>query len=298
MEVKHTNWEDLGISNDFLFGKIMQNPKLCKGLLQIILPDLEIDHIEYPELQKTIKPDADAKSIRLDLYIKDNKNVVYNIEMQASDTKELPKRSRYYQSMLDLQLIDKGEAYQNLNHSFVIFICLEDLFNKGRHIYTFENICKEDTSISMGDEATKIFLNANSELDDVSKELRAFLDYVAGKNSEDTYVKELDNAVKEAKKNREWRHEYMTLLMRDKANQEIGREIERQKIIIRMINQGFANNQIIMLCDTSEEEIEKCRKVKQNKFLSHLMIDILISDGSFYVRKNKLFVPASAFSYK
>jgi predicted transposase/invertase (TIGR01784 family) len=262
MEVKHTNWEDLGISNDFLFGKIMQNPKLCKGLLQIILPDLEIDHIEYPELQKTIKPDADAKSIRLDLYIKDNKNVVYNIEMQASDTKELPKRSRYYQSMLDLQLIDKGEAYQNLNHSFVIFICLEDLFNKGRHIYTFENICKEDTSISMGDEATKIFLNANSELDDVSKELRAFLDYVAGKNSEDTYVKELDNAVKEAKKNREWRHEYMTLLMRDKANQEIGREIERQKIIIRMINQGFANNQIIMLCDTSEEEIEKCRKVK------------------------------------
>ncbi len=262
MEVKHTNWEDLGISNDFLFGKVMQNSKLCKGLLQIILPDLEIDHIEYPELQKTIKPDADAKSIRLDLYIKDNKNVVYNIEMQASDTKELPKRSRYYQSMLDLQLIDKGEAYQNLNHSFVIFICLEDLFNKGRHIYTFENICKEDTSISMGDEATKIFLNANSELDDVSKELRAFLDYVAGKNSEDTYVKELDNAVKEAKKNREWRHEYMTLLMRDKANQEIGREIERQKIIIRMINQGFANNQIIMLCDTSEEEIEKCRKVK------------------------------------
>ena len=131
MEVKHTNWEDLGISNDFLFGKVMQNSKLCKGLLQIILPDLEIDHIEYPELQKTIKPDADAKSIRLDLYIKDNKNVVYNIEMQASDTKELPKRSRYYQSMLDLQLIDKGEAYQNLNHSFVIFICLEDLFNKG-----------------------------------------------------------------------------------------------------------------------------------------------------------------------
>ena len=262
MEVKHTNWEDLGISNDFLFGKVMQNSKLCKGLLQIILPDLEIDHIEYPELQKTIKPDADAKSIRLDLYIKDNKNVVYNIEMQASDTKELPKRSRYYQSMLDLQLIDKGEAYQNLNHSFVIFICLEDLFNKGRHIYTFENICKEDTSISMGDEATKIFLNANSELDDVSKELRAFLDYVAGKSSEDTYVKELDNAVKEAKKNREWRHEYMTLLMRDKANQEIGREIERQKIIIRMINQGFANNQIIMLCDTSEEEIEKCGKVK------------------------------------
>ncbi len=34
--------------------------------------------------------------------------------------------------------------------------------------------------------------------------------------------KKLEEAVKEAKKNREWRHEYMTLLMRDQENQEIG----------------------------------------------------------------------------
>ena len=35
--------------NDFLFGKVMQEPELCKELLHRILPDLEIDHIEYPE---------------------------------------------------------------------------------------------------------------------------------------------------------------------------------------------------------------------------------------------------------
>lgn len=63
-------------------------------------------------------------------------------------------------------------------------------------------------------------------------------------------------------KNRKWRHEYMTLLMRDKANQKIGMEIERQKIIIRMIEQELTNNQITLLCDTSEEEIENCRKAK------------------------------------
>ena len=137
MEAKQTSWENLGISNDFLFGKVMQNPKLCKELLQRILPDLKIDRIEYPELQKAIRPDADAKSIRLDVYVKDDKNVVYNIEMQASDTKELPKRSRYYQSLMDLQLIDKGQTYRRLNRSFIIFICLEDIFGHGRHIYTF-----------------------------------------------------------------------------------------------------------------------------------------------------------------
>ena len=222
IETRQTSWEELSISNDFLFGKVMQNPELCKELIQRILPELKIDHIEYPELQKSIKQDLDAKSVRLDVYVKDGKEVVYDIEMQVSDTKELPKRSRYYQSMIDLQLIDKGQYYDELNRSYVIFICPFDAFGKGRHIYTFENICKEDDSISMGDETVKIFLNAKGTMDDVSKELKAFLDYITGKKTADSYVEKLEEAVKEAKKNREWRHEYMTLLMRDQENQKIG----------------------------------------------------------------------------
>ena len=50
MVATQTKWEELSISNDFLFGKVMQNPELCKELLQRILPDLKIDRIEYPEL--------------------------------------------------------------------------------------------------------------------------------------------------------------------------------------------------------------------------------------------------------
>ena len=152
--------------------------------------------------------------------------------MQVSHTKELPKRSRYYQSMIDLQLIDKGQLYDELKRSYVIFICPFDLYGKGRHIYTFENICKEDGSIFMGDEAVKIFLNAKGTLDDVSDELEAFLDYVAGKKPKDAYVERLEEAVKEAKKNREWRHEYMTLLMRDQENVKKGEEMLAKLIIL------------------------------------------------------------------
>lgn len=233
-------WEDLNICNDFLFGKIMQDAELCKELLQRILPDLEIDHIEYPELQKAIKPDADAKSVRLDVYIRDDKNTVYDIEMQVSNTGELPKRTRFYQSMLDLQLLDKGQTYKQLKPSCIIFICPFDTFGAGRHIYTFQNLCREDHSIVLGDETTKIFLNADSSMEDVSRELRAFLDYVAGKKPEDDFVKRLEEAVKEAKKNREWRHEYMTLLMRDQENIQKGIEkgIEKgiQKGIVAMVS--------------------------------------------------------------
>ncbi len=225
MHNEKTDWESIGIANDFLFGKIMQDAELCRELLQRILPELSIERIEYPELQKTIRPDAAAKGVRLDVYVKDDKNTVYNIEMQATDTRELPKRSRYYQGMIDLQLLDRGDiSYTKLNQSYIIFICPFDLYQKGRHRYTFENICREDRGLSMGDGAVKIFLNAEGVLDDVSRELRAFLDYVAGRKTEDSYVKKLEEAVKKAKRNREWRHEYMTLEMRDRLNIEKGIE--------------------------------------------------------------------------
>lgn len=56
-------------------------------------------------------------------------------------------------------------AYKKLNRSYIIFICPFDLYGKGRHIYTFENICKEDNNILLGDETTKIFLNADGVMD-------------------------------------------------------------------------------------------------------------------------------------
>ena len=224
-----TAWEELQISNDFIFGKVMHDPKLCKELLQRILPGLKIDHIEYPETQKAIRPDIDAKSVRLDVYVEDGKGTVYDIEMQVGMSKELPKRTRYYQSLLDMQMIDKGEPYKKLKPSYIIFICPFDQFGMGRHIYTFENICKEDKSVLLNDGTTKIFLNAKGTMDDVSPELKAFLDYVAGKKPADPFVDELEEAVENARKNREWRHEYMTLLMRDQENIEMGMEIGKAK---------------------------------------------------------------------
>ena len=239
----------------------MQDSELCKELLQRIIPDLEIDHIEYPQLQKMIHPDVDAKSIRLDVYVKDGKGTIYDIEMQVTDTKELPKRTRFYQSMIDLQLIDKGMPYKMLKPSFIIFICPFDVFGEGRHIYTFENICKEDKNIFLKDGAVKIFLNSDSRMNDVSRELAAFLDYVAGRETEDSYVEKLKAAVEKAKKNREWRHEYMTLLMRDQENIEKGTLKERRKIITKMLYQGFNDEQIMSVCETSVEEINECKKI-------------------------------------
>ena len=222
------SWETIGISNDFLFGKLMrEHPGLCQKLLQRILPELEIDHIEVMETQKSIDEDIDARSVRLDAYVKDDSERVYSIEMQMTDTKELPKRSRYYSAMIDLQLLDKGMRYRCLNDSYIIFICPFDLYGKGRHMYTFDGRCKEDPELTIEDGATRIFLNTKGTMEDVSASLRAFLDYVDGRLSDDSFVQELEEAVDEAKKNREWRHEFMTLMLRDQENIEKGIELGR-----------------------------------------------------------------------
>lgn len=268
-----TAWEELQISNDFIFGKIMQDPKLCKGLLQRILPGLKIDRIEYPETQKAIRPDIDAKSVRFDAYVEDGKGTVYDVEMQVGMSKELPKRTRYYQSLLDMQMIDKGEPYKKLKPSYIIFICPFDQFGMGRHIYTFENICKEDKSVLLNDGTTKIFLNAKGTMDDISPELKAFLDYVAGKKPADPFVDELEEAVKNARKNREWRHEYMTLLMRDQENKEIGREEGREEgkaegIIETGIDFGLSEGELLkrlqdklnITFESAQEYLEKFGK--------------------------------------
>ena len=254
IEDSQTSWEELSISNDFLFGKVMQNPELCKELLQRILPDLDIDHVEYPELQKTIKEDFDAKGVRLDAYVNDGKGTVYDIEMQAVTSKYLPKRTRYYQSMIDLQLVDKGQDYDTLNNSYIIFICLSDLFGKNRYMYTFENVCEEDSEVILNDGSKKVFLNADGKNGAVSEELKAFLDYVAGRPSEDTFVKKLKRAVEKAKKNREWRHEYMTLLMRDQENQKIGEKRGEDKLakLIILLNEDGRLSDILRVSQDEE----------------------------------------------
>ena len=218
-------WEQIGISNDFLFGKVMRSrPGLCRKLLQRILPELDIARIEVIETQKTIDEDRDARSVRLDVYVRDETDRVYSIEMQMADTRELPRRSRYYQGMIDLQLLEKGLTYRYLNDTYIIFICPFDLYETGRHRYTFAGTCAEDPEVTIQDGTVRIFLNAKGTMNDVSSSLKAFLDYVAGTVTEDPFVQELEEAVTEARKNRKWRHEYMTLLMRDQDNLEKGRE--------------------------------------------------------------------------
>ena len=213
-------WEELTIQDNFLFQKVMQNKRICKHLIEKIL-GIKIRKITYPDAEKSIDIRLDSKSVRLDVYVQDEHNVVYDIEMQPTDGKdgELAKRTRYYQAMIDMDVLEKGQDYEELNKTYIIFICTFDLFEKDLPIYTFQNLCRENEQLELGDQTTKIFLNSKGHAAGIDPDIAAFLAYVDGKAAESPFVAHIDEEVEKVKRHDETRREYMTLAM----------ELERQK---------------------------------------------------------------------
>lgn len=219
-------FEELELRDDFIFGKIMRNKAICKKTLEILL-GIPIEEIDYPETQKAINITYQGKSVRLDVYVEDDKRSIYNAEMQQKGDEEnirqLPKRSRYYQGMIDLNLIEKGLPYTALNTSYVIFICTFDPFGKGNYQYTFRSLCQENPAFALEDGTTRIFFNTKGNLQDAPVELRELLQYIETNQPESTFTKQLDHEVQRAKQNEKWRREYMKELLHDFDMKEEGR---------------------------------------------------------------------------
>ena len=263
MENKQKEFDELSFTDDFMFCKVLvNNPDICKELVEMIV-GRKVKTIVNPDNQKTIDMTSDGKGVRLDVYFEDQENVVYNIEMQTTNPGNLPKRSRYYQGVIDLNIIEKGADYSELKDNYIIFICTSDVIGKGRHLYSFDNVCSEDNSIHLNDGTHKVFLCAGAEADDVSDKAKRFLDYLAGKMSDDSFVKRIDEAVHQVREHEEWRAEYMTLMMRDRQKIAEGRAEERANSISKMLLNGASREQVKEFLNATDEEIDAV--LQQNK---------------------------------
>lgn len=207
------SFDELTFQDNFIFQKVMLKKHICKAVLERLL-DISIKDIVYIHEEKNLDVRWDTKSVRLDVFVNDDKGTVFNIEMQTSkDMEELVKRTRFYQSILDMYHIQKGQKYTTLNDSYVIFICTFPVFTGNRHKYTFKNVCIEDYEIDLNDGATKLFLSTKGTQHDVSKPLQAFLDYIDGQEATDELLRDIDDAVHEVKHCEAWKEEYSMLSM-------------------------------------------------------------------------------------
>ncbi|MGI5117901.1 Rpn family recombination-promoting nuclease/putative transposase [Treponema sp. SP13] len=209
MEYTHKPVEQLTFTDDFMFGTVMKNKIICKGVIERLL-HIKVGKIEYPSLQKTIAPFYESKGIRLDVYVSDSERV-FDIEIQTSIPPSLPKRTRYYQSLMDVDNLLRGQSYADLKESYVIFICTQDPFGKSLPVYTFRNVCSEDDGIFLDDKSYKVFYNVGAYGKEDEPELSALLEYLCERRATSGFTQHIDELVEKAKRNEKFRSRYMSL---------------------------------------------------------------------------------------
>ena len=207
--LRYKSVDELTFTDDFMFGTIMKHKPVCKGVLERLL-HIKVGKIEYPSLQKTIAPFYESKGIRLDVYVAESSRV-FDIEIQTSVPPDLPKRTRYYQSLMDVDCLLRGQSYAELKDSYVIFICTQDPFGKGLPVYTFENTCQEDGDLFLADKSYKVFYNASAYDKEKDDELHALLRYLCKKQATSHFTQSIDELVETTKSNEKFRSLYMSL---------------------------------------------------------------------------------------
>ncbi len=218
------------LMNNYVFSMVMREPKRIKPLLEYIL-DKKIKHISMVEPEKTLKEKFEAKGIRLDLYVEDMDGVVYDVEVQTTDQKNLPRRMRYYQGMLDIAFFPAGADYNIMRKSYVIFICNFDPYGEEQYIYTFQNRCDQKPELLFGDDAVKVVVNTKGKKGEISKELKEAIIYLDREEVTGPYSKELDDAVNELKSSEERGQEYMMLMTYGAEQRAIGKYIQKVESI-------------------------------------------------------------------
>lgn len=234
--------QELTIKDNFMFGAVMADEEMCRELLEIVL-GFSIEKVKVSKEHSLIY-NPEYRGVRLDVYARDASHTRYNVEMQVSRDAGLPRRSRYYRSQIDMELLLSGVSYSELPDSYVIFICDYDPCGRKKYRYTFSNHCREDASLELGDGSCTVYLSTDGKNDDeVPKELVKFLEYVKADldkstaDFEDDFVKRIQENVRKVKESREMEERYMLLEELLKTERNEGKAEGKSEDILELLEE-------------------------------------------------------------
>ena len=220
--------DELTFTDDGMFQAVLHEPEICAELIERLL-HIRVKTIEYPELEKQIAPYYSTKGVRLDVYLKDDDKII-DIEIQSYPQEALGKRTRYYQSMIDMDSLMKGQDYPELKDSYILFICKEDPFKDdddipfGLPCYSFRNICEENTSVKLNDKSIKVIYNASAYEKEEDERIRSLLHFIStNEPGKDDFSNRLSSLVEKIKENEEFRSDYAAMNLHDRDIQRAAR---------------------------------------------------------------------------
>ena len=269
--MSETKFEDLKISNDFMFKEVMKSNKgLCKRLVGSIMQQ-DIEDIVYIETEKTLQPYYDSRGIRLDVILADENHTRYNLEMQARNVISkagvalLPKRTRYYQSVIDMDMLKQGENFDQLNPLVLIFICTFDFYKEGRYVYTFKSRCLENLELELANDVTVKLVNAKGKHGQVNTLLKNFLRYVMTNEPVDDFTEDVERQVWAVKNDKKAREEYMVLQAKIREHEIVAYEAGEAQGHAAGLAEGLAEGEAKKSRETAIKMLKKQKPLSEIK---------------------------------
>ena len=202
--------DELTFADNWMFQAVLRDKEICTEFVERLL-HIKIKNVEYPELEKSIAPFYTSKGVRLDVYLKDEDKVI-DVEIQTYPLEALGKRTRYYQSMIDMDCLMKGQDYTELKDSYIIFICQFDPFRNGKiglPCYTFRSRCDESDEINLNDKCLKVIYNASAYKQEKDPLVRSILHFINTNDpGQDTFANRLSSLVETLRERDIFRQEY------------------------------------------------------------------------------------------
>ena len=220
--------------DDFLSEVFDNNTKVAALILNIILERSDMKVIKA-ETQSEYKS-ATMRSIKLDVRAEDTARKVYDIEIQRSDHGNGAKRARVHSSMIDRTLLQKGQDFDSIVDTYVIFITENDKYDAGLPMYHIDRTIKELSHVSFEDGAHIIYVNG--EYRDTAHPIGKLMHDFNCKNASDMLLSELAESVRYYKET-EGGRSHMCRAMEDMRD-----ETARKKAIeiaLKMLSGGKLN---------------------------------------------------------
>ena len=266
---------NMQMMDDFLFDAATGDLETCRIIIELSL-GIRIRNIAWKEGQKVIRNLPGNRGIRMDFYVEDDRGRGFDVEMQKRNEGNIPKRTRFYQALIDAPMLKSGErGFDSLKPAYIVVICGFDLYGYGLYRYTFDNRCKEIPDLVMGDECSKIILNTKGENEDrVDRTLIDFLHYVEKSSEEnvpedcDERLKHLHKKIHQIKMSEEIGVSYMKMEERDRLIRDEGLrqgkaegraegEARLVSIIRKKVSKSMSAADIADLLETGCEEVER-----------------------------------------
>lgn len=266
-EIHITPFRELPLKDDFMFGEVMRDETICKLFLEELL-GVSIERIVIIEKQKDFSDTFQWHSVRLDAYIQDGKGTIYNIEIQVKRVKKLSYRIVYYHSAMKREVLPKGSDYDEMSHTYVIFVCDYDDYGLGLAVNEWETRVKGTEYVV--DTGTHTFvLNSRYKVPNAHPAIVEFLDYIRrGKeleNPQSELVKRTQERVKAIRRDDKKEVSYMTWALRLRDERMEGREEKQNEIILKLLNKYKDTTKVADMLDIPVTDVQQVAEERKQK---------------------------------